>query len=89
MRLNFYYPDNTRSSLTIDDKLCDVWALATGRRDLPSVDVNRDLAEEVIPEALKHYNDAGRTLTKQTEWEMLEEIACAIQFDYVRKGDNL
>lgn len=86
-KINYTAPDGTRSQVTIDGKLIDVWALATQRQDLAERDLNRIIAGEVIPRAM-HRQSSDLTRTKRVERELLEEIACAFQFDWIRKNKD-
>jgi len=73
MKINFRYPDGTRSTMTLNDKLLDVWALTIEDEPEP---VEAVLRNRIIPEALKR--KAG-TLTSNVEWLMLDEVAEALK----------
>ena len=73
MKLNFYRADGTRSSVTLDDKLLDVWALTIEDEPEP---VEAVLRNRVLPEAMKA--KAG-TLTGNVEWLLLDEVAEALK----------
>jgi hypothetical protein len=86
-KINYQAPDGTRSQVTIDGKLVDLWGLATGRQDLPERDANRIIADEIIPRALR-MQSAEMTKTKRVERELMDEIACALHQDWTRNGND-
>lgn len=86
-KINYQAPDGTRSQVTIDGKLVDLWCLATGRQDLTERDANQVIATEVIPRALR-MQASEMTKTKRVEREIMEEIAAALQHDWIRKDQD-
>lgn len=76
MKINFRHADGTRSSVTLGDKLLDVWGLTI--EDEPE-SMESVLTGRVIPEAQKMQNSNGKTLVSNIEWVLLDEIAEAIK----------
>lgn len=72
MKFNFRHADGTRSSVTLDDKLLDVWGITI--EDEPE-SLDSVLTGRVIPEAQKMQNRNGKTLVSNIEWLLLDEIA--------------
>lgn len=72
MKINFRHGDGTRSSVTLGEKLLDVWALTIEDEpeSLESIMTNR-----IIPEAQKAQKKNGKTLVSNIEWLLLDEIA--------------
>lgn len=85
MKINFRYQDGNRSSMTLQDKLIDVWALSQGQEESEKRTIEEMLNTRVIAEALKHQRDPKVTLVSVVECLLLDEIAEAIQFDMVRR----
>lgn len=82
MKINFRYADGTRSSMTLNDKLLDVWGLTL---ENDNRNFEQELTDRIIPEALKGERDPKTTLVSIVEFLLLDDIAQAIQFDMVPK----
>ena len=72
MKINFRHADGTRSTVTLGDKLLDVWSLTI--EDEPE-SMESILTNRIIPEAQKAQNRNGKTLVSNIEWLLLDEIA--------------
>lgn len=73
MKINYKHTNGTRSTITLDEKLLKVWGLTlfqpvTGEKMIEAIQ------NEKIPEALKVHRRLRRTLTKQVEHLLLDDI---------------
>lgn len=85
MKINYTQPNGNRSSITLSDKLLDVWALTFEDSDKS---FESELIDRVLPEAMKGRRSPGVTLVSMVEFLLLDDIAQAIQFDYLRRGES-
>jgi len=83
MKLSYTKPDGKRSSITLSDKLLDVWSLTL----MDGHTVEEELVDRILPEAMKGKRSPNVTLVSLVEFMILQDIEEVIKYDYQRRGE--